>query len=87
LDCRLAAGGLEAVRLTESLKPDVLVLDLMVPGLSGLEALRILRERPPQTRIVTLSMHRSSASVAQALQNGAVGYVLNTGAGVSSVRQ
>jgi two-component system, NarL family, response regulator NreC len=72
----VAADGLEAVRLTEQLKPDVLVLDLMMPGLSGLEALRILRERSPRTRIVILSMHRSSAFIAQALRNGAIGYVL-----------
>jgi DNA-binding NarL/FixJ family response regulator len=72
----LAADGLEAVRLTERLKPDVLVLDLMMPGLSGLEALRILRERSPRTRIVILSMYNSSAFIAQALQNGAIGYVL-----------
>ena len=72
----VASDGLEAVELTERLKPDVLVLDLMMPGLSGLEALRILRERSPRTRIVILSMYSSSAFVAQALQNGAVGYVL-----------
>jgi two-component system response regulator NreC len=72
----VAADGPEAVRLTERLKPDVLVLDLMMPGLSGLEALRILRERSPRTRIVILSMHSSNAFVAQALQNGAIGYVL-----------
>jgi two-component system response regulator NreC len=72
----VAADGLEAVRLTETLKPDILVLDLMMPGLSGLEALRILRDRSPQTRIVILSMHRSSAFVVQALQSGAAGYVL-----------
>jgi DNA-binding NarL/FixJ family response regulator len=72
----VAADGLEAVRLTERLKPDVLVLDLMMPGLSGLEALRILRERSPSTRIVILSMHSSSAFVARALQNGAIGYIL-----------
>jgi RNA polymerase sigma factor (sigma-70 family) len=71
-----AADGLEAVRLTEKLKPDVLVLDLMMPGLSGLEVLRILRERSPRTRIVILSMHSSSAFIAQALQNGAIGYIL-----------
>jgi two-component system response regulator NreC len=71
-----AADGLEAVRLTERLKPDVLVLDLMMPGLSGLEALRILRERGPRTRIVVLSMYSSNAFIAQALQNGAIGYVL-----------
>src|SRR6202521_760404 len=72
----VAADGLETVRLTERLKPGVLVLDLMMPGLSGLEALRILRERSPRTRIVILSMHSSSAFIAQALQNGAIGYVL-----------
>ncbi len=72
----VASDGLEAVGLTERLKPDVVVLDLMMPGLSGLEALRILRERSPRTRIVILSMYSSSAFVAQALQNGAIGYVL-----------
>lgn len=72
----VAADGLEAVRLGERLKPDVLVLDLMMPGLGGLEALRIIRERSPQTRIVVLSMHCSNAFIAQALQNGAIGYVL-----------
>src|SRR5712692_5552700 len=71
-----AADGPETVRLTERLKPDVLVLDLMLPGLSGLEALRILRERSPRTRTVILSMYSSNAFIAQALQHGAIGYVL-----------
>ena len=72
----VASDGLEAVGLTERLKPDVVVLDLMMPGLSGLETLRVLRDRSPRTRTVILSMYSSSAFVAQALQNGAVGYVL-----------
>jgi two-component system response regulator NreC len=72
----VAADGLETVRLTERLKPEILVLDLMMPGLSGLEALRILRERSPRTKIVILSMYSSSAFIAQALQSGAIGYVL-----------
>ena len=82
----VAADGLEAVRLTESLKPDILVLDLMMPGLSGLEALRILRERSPRTRIVILSMHRSTGFVAQALQSGAIGYVLKESTEESLIR-
>lgn len=73
-----AADGLDTVRLVEQVKPDVLVLDVMMPGLSGLEALRILRERSPRTRIVILSMYSSSAFIAQALQNGAIGYVLKS---------
>jgi RNA polymerase sigma factor (sigma-70 family) len=54
----------------------VLILDLMMPGLSGLEILRILRERSLRTRVVILSMHSTGAFIAQALQNGAIGYVL-----------
>ncbi|HEY2473150.1 MAG TPA: response regulator transcription factor [Terracidiphilus sp.] len=72
----VAHDGLGAVRITEQLKPDVMILDLMMPGLSGLEVLRILRERALRTRIVILSMYCSRAFVAQALQNGATGYVL-----------
>jgi two-component system, NarL family, response regulator NreC len=71
-----ASDGLETVRLVERLKHDVLVLDLMMPGLSGLEAMRILRERAPATRMVVLSMHSNKAFVAEALKIGATGYVL-----------
>jgi DNA-binding NarL/FixJ family response regulator len=72
----VAADGLETVRLVERFKPDVLVLDLMMPGLSGLEALRIIRERSPRTRVVILSIYSSVAFITQALQLGATGYVL-----------
>jgi DNA-binding NarL/FixJ family response regulator len=72
----VAADGLETVSLVNRLKPDVLILDLMMPGLSGMEVLRIIHESSPSTHIVILSMYSSSAFVAQALQNGAVGYVL-----------
>ena len=71
-----AGDGLESVRLVENLQPDVLILDLMMPGLSGLEALRIIRKRSPRTRVVVLSMHDNNAFVAEALKNGATGYVL-----------
>ena len=68
--------GLEAVQLVERLKPDVLVLDLMMPGLSGLEVTRQVTKRLPQTRVVILSMHADQAYVLEALKNGASGYVL-----------
>jgi DNA-binding NarL/FixJ family response regulator len=71
-----AGDGLETVRLVERLQPNVLVLDLMMPGLSGLEVLRIARQRSSQTRIVVLSMYSSNAFIAEALKNGATGYVL-----------
>jgi two-component system, NarL family, response regulator NreC len=68
--------GLETVRLVERLQPDVLILDLMMPGLSGLEALRIIRQRSPRTRVVVLSMYGNNAFVATALMNGVSGFVL-----------
>lgn len=71
-----ADDGLKAIRLVERLKPDVLVLDLMMPGLNGLDALRIVGQRSPRTRVVVLSMSDSETFVAQALKGGASAYVL-----------
>ena len=71
-----AGDGLETVQLVERLRPDVLVLDLMMPGLNGLEVTRQVGKRSPQTRVVILSMHANEAYVLEALRNGAVGYVL-----------
>jgi two-component system, NarL family, response regulator NreC len=68
--------GLDTVREVERLQPDVLVLDLMMPGLSGLEVLRIIRQSSPRTRVVVLSMHNNNAFVVTALKEGATGYVL-----------
>jgi DNA-binding NarL/FixJ family response regulator len=67
--------GLEVVRLAERLQPDVLVLDLMMPGLSGLDVLPIVRQRTPRTQVVVLSMSSGEEFVLQALKNGAIGYV------------
>ena len=68
--------GLEAVRLVDRLQPNVLVLDLMVPGLHGLEVARQIRQQTPHTQVVILSMHADEAYVQEALKNGAAGYVL-----------
>jgi DNA-binding NarL/FixJ family response regulator len=58
------------------LQPDLLILDLMMSGLSGMETLRIIRQRSPRTRVVIFSMHSGSAFVGEALKNGATGYIL-----------
>jgi DNA-binding NarL/FixJ family response regulator len=71
-----AADGPETIRLVERLRPDVLVLDLMMPGLNGLEVARQLARRAPQTGIVMLSMHANEAYVVEAFRVGAKGYVL-----------
>jgi DNA-binding NarL/FixJ family response regulator len=70
-----AGDGLEAVRLVETLEPNVLLLDLMIPRLHGLEVIRRLRDQK-KTRIIVVSMHSDEPYVVEALKNGAAGYVL-----------
>lgn len=71
-----AADALQVIPQVEALRPDVLVLDLIMPGLNGLEITRRLAHSAPRTRIVVLSMHANEAYVIEALRNGASGYVL-----------
>jgi two-component system response regulator NreC len=68
--------GLEVTQLVERLRPHVLVLDLMMPGLNGLEVTRQVSQRSPQTRVVILSMHANEAYVLEALRAGAAAYIL-----------
>lgn len=68
--------GLEAVRLIERLKPNIAVLDLMMPGIGGLEVARECKIVSPQTRILVLSMYSNEAYVLEALRAGALGYVI-----------
>lgn len=78
--------GLDAVRLVEQHKPQVLVVDLMMPGLNGLEVARQITQRSPRTRIVVLSMHANEAYVLEALKNGASAYVLKDASAAELVR-
>jgi DNA-binding NarL/FixJ family response regulator len=71
-----AGSGLEAIALVERIRPQVLIVDLMLPDLSGLEVTRQVAERFPQTRIVVLSMRSVESYVLEALSNGAYAYVL-----------
>jgi two-component system, NarL family, response regulator NreC len=71
-----AASGLDTVRLVSRLQPDVLLLDLMLPGLNGFEVIRRVAHNSPRTRIVVLTMHANEAYVQEALRAGARGYVL-----------
>lgn len=80
-----ASEGIETVQMVEKLQPDVLVVDLMIPGLNGLEITRQVRQRSPQTRIVILSMHANEPYVLEALKNGASGYVLKDSSGTDLV--
>ncbi len=70
------ADGLKVVDLVERLRPDVLVLDVQMPGLTGLEITRQIVRRGLRTRVVILSMHAHETYVREALRQGAHGYVL-----------
>lgn len=71
-----AGDGLQAIQGVELLSPRVLVLDLMMPGLNGLDVVRQLKKRSPHTQVVILSMYANEAYVLEALSNGALAYVL-----------
>ncbi len=81
-----AGDGLSAIRLVDALKPNVLLLDLMMPELNGQEVIRMVRKRQPRTRIIVLSMHSSEPYVIEALKNGAAGYVLKDASSADLVR-
>lgn len=74
-----AKDGTAAVELAEKLRPDMVLMDLSLEGLSGFEATKQLREKLPQTPVIVVSMHREAAVVDRALRSGAKGYVLKGG--------
>ena len=71
-----ASDGTEAVRLAIELQPKVTVMDCALPGISGIEAARRIREKCPEAMILMLSMHSEDTLVRQALEAGARGYIL-----------
>jgi len=70
------SSGQEIIEQVEGLQPDVILLDLNMPGIGGLSTTEIILERRPATRILILSMHDSPEYISSALSHGAVGYVL-----------
>jgi DNA-binding NarL/FixJ family response regulator len=81
-----AADGHEAVRLARTLNPDVVVLDLSMPLLNGLDAARELRRLLPEIKTILLTMYSDKAYVLQAMKAGAKGYVLKTQATEDLIR-
>ena len=75
-----AANGREAVAMAEAHKPDVVVLDVAMPLLNGIEAARQISAKLPQTAIVFLSMHSDEGYVLKALKSGAKAYLLKDSA-------
>lgn len=73
-----ASNGSEALELLESTQPDVMLLDMNMPGMGGLETLKNVRQRWPEVGVLILSFHDDPEYVEQALRHGAAGYLLKT---------
>ena len=71
-----AGTGPEAVRLAKELRPDVIIMDIAMPEMTGVEATRRIREANPASQILILSMHKDSVYVRESLRAGARGYLL-----------
>ena len=71
-----AADGEEAVRLAQELRPDVVLMDVTMPDVNGVEATRRLQQSNPEIRVVMLTMHADAAVISDALRAGAVGYLV-----------
>jgi DNA-binding NarL/FixJ family response regulator len=79
-----ASSGEEAIKVAQDLSPDVIFMDVRMPGMNGIQATRIIRERRPDTKVILFTIDESRASVAEAIQAGVSGYLLKD-AGVNEL--
>lgn len=79
-------NGLDAVKLASDLQPDVVILDIGMPQLNGLEAARQIAKKLPAARVLILSMHADEVHITKAIEAGAVGYLVKDSADTELVR-
>ncbi len=73
-----AVNGRTAINLTHQLKPDVVIMDISMPDMNGIEATRRIRKEIPDTKVIVLSMHHKRQFVIDMLKSGVSGYILKT---------
>jgi DNA-binding NarL/FixJ family response regulator len=71
-----AASGEEAIQVVEDTKPEIIFMDVRMPGMNGIQATRVIRERHPETKVILFTVDESRASIAEAIQAGVSGYLL-----------
>jgi DNA-binding NarL/FixJ family response regulator len=84
--CGEAENGVAAIRMASELKPDVIIMDVSMPGLNGLEATRVIHEAQPEIKIVLLTLHDSVEVLRSGFQAGAQGYLLKSEAEQELIR-
>ncbi len=78
--CGEAGNGKDAIPLVEELNPDVVLMDVTMPGINGIDATRIIRQSHPRVKIVLLTLHESSEILRSGFRAGANGYLLKADA-------
>jgi len=78
--CGEAENGQEAVRLAQELRPEVIIMDVSMPGMNGVEATRVIKKQLPDAKVLLLTLHVSVDLVRSAFKAGARGYVLKSDA-------
>ena len=84
-DCRVvgeAEDGRKAIQRVEQLEPDLILMDLAMPKMNGIEAIREIKKRSPETRILALTVHKTEEFILEVLQAGADGYLLKDASSV-----
>jgi two-component system nitrate/nitrite response regulator NarL len=71
-----AGNGEDAVKMYASLKPDLVIMDISMPGMNGIEATRVIKEKDPDARILILTMHDNQEYLNQIIRSGAKGFIL-----------
>lgn len=80
-----ASDGIEAYKVAGELKPDVIVMDIAMPNMNGIEATRRIIKENPSIKIIILSMHSTSEDIFRSLQAGAMSYLLKESAGTEVI--
>lgn len=81
-----AANGRDAIAKAESLRPEIIIMDIAMPELNGIEATRVICERLPSVKVIILSMHHTLEHIFRAMRAGARGYLLKESAGAEIVK-
>jgi DNA-binding NarL/FixJ family response regulator len=74
--CGEADNGTDAIRLSDTLNPQVIIMDISMPGVNGIEATRAIRRNHPETKVILLTLHENDEMVKSAFRAGARGYLL-----------